>query len=214
MKKIINFLLLLCMISMITAACGQNERRPQSVSDQTSESVRNAAFTEQTRGTTEKQTDTALIYADFSFGAADGEEKGRIQTYELEYEGELTPEILADGLSELTDLDFFIQSSRKNDEIVVAWDKDSTLLSGLDDREQKEEFFFFDADSLCWFMMDSLWRTFIENFEVENIYYTTEDGEDLVIDDLLFGGEFQADFPFMGSVFYQAHYDVKGDDPD
>lgn len=51
------------------------------------------------------------------------------------------------------------------------WAADSTLIAGLDDREQKEEFHFFDADSMRWFMMDSLWQTLKENFN-RDIYYT------------------------------------------
>ena len=46
------------------------------------------------------------------------------------------------------------------------------LVAGLDDREQKEEFFFFDYDSQCWFMMDSLWRTLTENLDAEKVQKT------------------------------------------
>jgi endonuclease V-like protein UPF0215 family len=41
----------------------------------------------------------------------------------------------------------------------------------LDDREQKEVFF--DAESLRWFMMDSLRMPFVNNIDAENVYNRT-----------------------------------------
>ena len=93
------------------------------------------------------------------------------------------------------------------------WAADSTLVAGLDDREQKEEFFFFDYDSQCWFMMDSLWRTLTENLDAENIYYTMDGGQELVLENLSSSiNTFPSDVPYMGSGFYAAHDDVRGDE--
>ena len=96
---------------------------------------------------------------------------------------------------------------------LVGHTADSTLVAGLDDREQKEEFFFFDYDSQCWFMMDSLWRTLTENLDAENIYYTMDGGQELVLENLSSSiNTFPSDVPYMGSGFYAAHDDVRGDE--
>ncbi|MGM9636899.1 MAG: hypothetical protein ACI3YK_02830, partial [Eubacteriales bacterium] len=71
--------------------------------------------------------------------------------------------------------------------------------------------FFFDQDSLCWFMMDSLWRTLTVNLNAENIYYTMNGGQELVFEMLYPVNVFPSDTPYMGSEFYYAHADVPGD---
>lgn len=137
-----------------------------------------------------------------------------VKEYPIEYTGaKKTAEELADALTELTGLDFFITASKTADGWIVDWSADSTLVAGLDDREQKEEFFFFDCDSLNWFMMDSLWRTLTENLDAENIYYTMDGGRKLFLEKMSSSiNTFPADIPYMGSGFYAAHTDVRGDD--
>ena len=61
-------------------------------------------------------------------------------------------------------------------------------------------------------MMDSLWRTLTENLDAENIYYTMDDGQELVFEELYSVNEFPSDIPYMGSEFYYAHADVRGDE--
>ncbi|MGN1412447.1 MAG: hypothetical protein ACI4WH_08100 [Oscillospiraceae bacterium] len=149
-------------------------------------------------------TRTDVLYAVFS--------DDNVKEYPLEYTGDKkTPEELADELSELVGLDFIITASKTNDGLIVDWSANSTLVAGLDNREQKKEFFFFDQDSLCWFMMDSLWRTLTENLDTENIYYTMNGGKELVFKELYPINEIPSDTPYMGSQFYFAHADVKGD---
>lgn len=134
-----------------------------------------------------------------------------VREYPIEYTGaQKTAEELADELSELTGLDFIITISKNSDGWIVDWSADSTLVAGLHDREQKEEFFFFDQDTLSWFMMDSLWRTLTENLDTENIYYTMDGGKELVFTELYPVSEFPSDVPYMGSEFYYAHTDVQG----
>lgn len=136
-----------------------------------------------------------------------------VKEYPIEYTGtKKTAEELAHELSELTGLDFNITDSKVDDGWSVDWAADSTLIAGLDDREQKEEFFFFDCDSLNWFMMDSLWQTLTKNLNAENIYYTMDGGKELAFEELYSVKEFPSDIPYMGSEFYFAHTDVRGDD--
>lgn len=140
-----------------------------------------------------ENTQTDILYAVFY---TDG-----VEEYPIEYIGaQKIAEELAQELSELTGPDFTITASRVEDGWIVDWAADSTLVAGLDDREQKEEFFFFDYDSQCWFMMDSLWRTLTENLDAENIYYTMDGGQELVLEKPSSSiNTFPSDVPYMGS---------------
>lgn len=152
---------------------------------------------------------SAVLYADFSYGATEAEAGDLIQTHELPYEGELTPELLAEGLSELTGLDFEIDSFAETDDgLSVDWAAESTLLMGLDEREQKDGFFFYDVETLSWFMLDSLSRTLRENLGYESIYYTMNGGEDLVLE----SGGMTLFFPVDGGPFYPGTNAAPSDD--
>ena len=153
----------------------------------------------------EESAQTDILYA--VFGA------DNVKEYPIEYTGaQKTAEELAQELSELTGLDFNITADKTDDGLIVDWAADSTPVAGLDDRVQKDDFFFFDCDSLNWFMMDSLWRTLTENLGAENIYYTMDGGKELTFEELYPVNEFPSDIPYMGSEFYFAHSDVRGDD--
>ena len=87
---------------------------------------------------------------------------------------------IADYLSDWTGLDFTINDfSEASIGVIVDWSKESTLLSGLHGREQKEDFLFSDDASLYWFMMDSLASTLTENLPYSYVYYCAE-GKQLV----------------------------------
>lgn len=149
----------------------------------------------------EERVQTDILYA--VFGAND------VQEYPIEYTGDKkTAEELAHELSELTGLDFIITASKTEDGYRVDWAANSTLIAGLDHREQKKDFFFFDQDTLRWFMMDSLWRTLTKNLNAENIYYTMDGGKTLAFEQLYANNAFPSDTPYMGSEFYFAHDDV------
>lgn len=185
MKKLSIFLIMAMFICLLEA-CGSSSASSKSAE-------------------TAESTQTDILYAVFS--AED------VKEYPIESIGaKKTAEKLAQELTELTGLDFIITASKTDDSWIVDWAADSTLIAGLDDREQKEEFHFFDQDSLRWFMMDSLWRTLTENLNVENIYYTMDGGKELVFEELYPVNEFSSDIPYMGSEFYFAHADVRGDD--
>ena len=170
----------------------------------TSEGTNSSTSTTASEATT-TTTQTDILYA--VFGA------DNVKEYPIEYTGaQKTAEELAQELSKLTGLDFNITASKTDDGWVVDWAADSSLIAGLDNREQKEEFFFFDCDSLNWFMMDSLWQTLTTNLNAENIYYTMDGGKELTFEELYPVKEFPSDITYMGSEFYFAHSDVRGDD--
>ena len=186
MKKLSIFFTLAMLICML-AACGSKSSSGESAQSETD------------------SAQTNILYAVFS--AED------VKEYPIECTGaQKNAEELADELTNLTGLDFTITASKADDGWIIDWAADSTLIAGLDDREQKEEFHFSDQDSLRWFMMDSLWRTLTENLNAENIYYTMDGGKELGFEELNPVNEFPSDIPYMGTEFYSAHADVRGDD--
>lgn len=210
MKKA-KIILTLSMVICLLTACGATQTSTNVTESTTtaetslSESV--SEVTEPSETTTQgaaESTQKDVLYA--VFGADD------IREYPIEYTGEKkTAEELAAALTELVGLDFTVTVSTADEGLIVDWAANSTLVAGLDDREQKEEFHFFDNVSLNWFMMDSLCRTLTENLGVENIYYTMDGGKELTVKAMPSSAVFPIDVPYMGSEFYEAHDDVKGD---
>ena len=155
-------------------------------------------------GRTEESIRTDILYAVF------GDED--VREYPIEYSGaKKTAEELARELSDLTGMDFTITASKTDDGLIVDWAADSTLVAGRDDREQKEDFRFYDYDSMSWFMMDSLWRTLTANLDAENIFYTMDSGRNLVLEKMSPAITIPADTPYMGSTFYLSHDEGRGD---
>jgi hypothetical protein len=150
----------------------------------------------------------ATVIFDFSNGSPEGNlRQETVNSYE-----DITPEDLADALSSISGLDFFVTVSFGEDGgIIVDWAANSTLIANLDDREQKEGFHFYDADSLRWFMMDSLWRTYTENYNTD-VYYTMDGGKEFYIEELYPINSFPIDAPFMGSVFFYEHTGANEED--
>lgn len=158
-------------------------------------------------------TETATLIADFSAGSELLNQKEYFQGYN----GSLDIAMLSDYLSDLTGLDFFADGKVEGGKAFISWRDESTLVAGLDDREQSEEFFFYDAISLNWFMMDSLAATVKKNFpEVTEVYYSGENGESVVFpnpEDMASQGlpVLPIDLPYEGSTFFVSHADGRGD---
>ena len=149
--------------------------------------------------------------ADFSSGSEQAEEYDLIQRETRTME-EATPEAMAQALSEWSGLDFTLNSAAVEEgAVTVDWAASSTLVAGLDDRKQKEEFHFYDIDSLRWFMMDSLYSTLTANLGEVEVYYTMDGGQDLAFDELYPVNVFPADTPYLGSPFYFAHANGQGE---
>lgn len=153
-------------------------------------------------------SETAYIYTNMGSGGFTTEFKA----IEIGFEGPLTIDILCNSLSQITGLDYFNADYIDDNGIHIDWAPNSTLIANLDDRDQQEDFTFYDEDSMRWFMMDSLWKTLIENYGNVNVYYSMNGWENLKFDSLSLVSEFPADSPYMGSAFYYAHADVRGED--
>ena len=155
-------------------------------------------------GSKKENIQNDILYAVFS--------AENVKEYPIEYSGaKKTAEELARELSDLTGMDFTITASKTDDGLIVDWAADSTLIAGRDDREQKEDFRFYDYDSMSWFMMDSLWRTLTANLDAENIFYTMDSGRNLVLEKMSPAITIPADTPYMGSTFYLSHDEGRGD---
>lgn len=134
-----------------------------------------------------------------------------LAAHEFEYSGALTPGVLGKGLSDLTGLDFAFESKMTGNDLYIDWSADSTLVAGLGDREQNEDFFFHDSDSMRWFMMDSLMVTLKENLNMEDIYYTMDGGQELELEGLYPTNIIPSDFAYEGYMFFLNHADGMGD---
>lgn len=166
------------------------------------------------------ETFELTLYADLSGGSPDGAIKEKsillpLNTYPAS--PSLIGSLLSSGLSDWTGLDFSLNDVRFLDDesVIVDWSKDATLIAGLDNREQKDEFQFFDAVSLNLFMMDSLAVTLKNNMAINNVYYCS-DGEPIRFpnpEDMASVGlsELPIDQPYEGSAFFNSHGDGKGD---
>jgi hypothetical protein len=167
------------------------------------------------------KTIALTLYADFSNGSPDGSIEQVQITTPIEDEPasqSLMAFTLADGLSEWTGLDFTLNDVTFPDDesIIIDWSKDATLIAGIDDREFKEGFHFYDAVSLNWFMMDSLATTLKRSMEVATVYYQSE-GQPLAFpnpEDMAAQGlpELPIGQPYEGSVFFVSHAGGKGEE--
>ena len=161
------------------------------------------------------------LFADFSAGSTDAEPRLNDIPLppgnEMPSSNALVAFFLADSLSEWTGLDFTLNDVAFGEEgsITVDWSADSTLIAGLGGRAQKEDFRFFDAVSLNWFMMDSLALTLKHNLPVTTVYYCS-DGKPVAFvnqGDMVAQGLpiLPVDQPYEGSAFFAAHLGGRGD---
>ena len=139
---------------------------------------------------------TAVLYPEFTHGAMNWEPEERMYTEEL------SPRILARGLSEVTGLDFKASAARMDDgTLTIDWDPDSTLFDGEEDRGRQAEPLFLDGNSLRWFMLDSMAHTVEANLGITSVYFTMDGGAPLILEGLYPPVDF-FNMPYMGSAFY------------
>lgn len=165
---------------------------------------------------------TAPVIFDRSYGST--EENIRRETV-YSYE-EISLDEVIQAMSDWSGLDFLFDvqlSGGVNDRTaVIDWKADSSLILGYPPENQESRLSyaseehtdfhrFHDADSLRWYMMDSVWRTMKENLYTDEIYFTMDGGKELVFDELFPINMFPADIPYVGSPFYFSHSDNRGE---
>lgn len=163
------------------------------------------ASTETAQATAEP-TQSVTLYMDFTNGGAEQS----VQQVTYEYTGKLSPEVLIQGLSDTSGLDFFADVTQTDQAITVDWKANSTLLQGLDERVQKDGYFFYDTQSLDWFMLDSMWQTLSKNYNTTEIYYTMDGGQKLDVPELWPISSFETARAYAGSNHYFS--DTEGGD--
>lgn len=178
MKKL-AILLALC---AALAGCGQSAPAQGGVSpapqDPTgSVSVPPAEEPDQSASPTGEQTATLYI----------GTKAGGFTEYPITYQGELTPEALIQGISQLTGWDLTLAEPVTSGKggMGVCLSGESALFSGPPD-PQKEEFHMYDVGQLAETILDSIQKTLQEGFTLEggspdalDIWYYTEGNQPL-----------------------------------
>ncbi len=220
-KKYIPFLISF----LLMAGCGADSTASKSAD--TSGKTEIASKTKNTEKTENSQADsnindennepenTAVLVVDMSLGNPDGEAEHLISRFDYGYDGQLTVGTLAEGLTKLTGLNFAINDfTSEKGGASVDWSLEASFLAGLGDIKQRQEFFVYDSESLTWLMLDSLYRSIIENFGDPElpVYYSMDGWKTLKLKDMSFISEIPPDLQYMGSPFFFAHSDVKGED--
>lgn len=185
----------------MVAGCGTPEtasttRTPGSQSDG---SITSTVSSQPTGQVLQKQTATLSIGTK---GSGFGE-------YPLEYEGELTPEILIKGMEDLTNwnLELAKPAVIDSDGIKICFTEDSTIFVGPPD-PQKEEFHMFAADQLAETVLDSVQKTLQANLPNGSnlaVWYQMEDGSPLSLSNLEM--TWPADQPYAWSLADHPNYE-------
>lgn len=166
MKKLaILFSLTLC---VALAGCSQP------TASQGSEPAQEPSDTVSTPSAEEPKEQTATLYI--------GTKAEGFTEYPMPYEGELTPEMLIQGIADLTDWNLTLAEdvTRDTDGMSVCLSNESSLFIGPPET-QKEEFHMYDPEQLAETILDSIQETLQKGFVPEsgdpdslNIWYYTE----------------------------------------
>lgn len=165
-KRFLNLLFGVCAAALLLAGCAPKEPAAQpSTPPASSESPASSPAgtpAESERSETEppSQGQTATLYV--------GTKENGFAEYPLEYEEELTPEILIQGIADLTGWDLTLAeevTSGKGGMSVCLADTSSLFVGPPD--PQKDEFHMFDGVQLAQTILDSIQKTLQEGFTGE-----------------------------------------------
>lgn len=107
---------------------------------------------------------------------------GETQQYELGYSGELTPDKLMDGLTNLTGMKFsYTHFDQVGDELRIHWASDASFYPDSDVACLNPALGsdFNDVDSTVQFMLDSVWKTMSVNLDIPRIYFSNVSNDGL-----------------------------------
>ncbi len=114
-----------------------------------------------------------------------------------------TVETIAKELSKWSGLNFAINDfTLKGKEIFIDWSPSASFFSSKMPTIPKKTFRFKNINTLAWFMLDSLYISLLENFDLTSIVYTMDGGKKLVIDNLSPINEFPLNQAYKGSKAY------------
>jgi hypothetical protein len=107
--------------------------------------------------------------------------------------GTCTPAKIADALSAWTGLNYDITYTADEEAVYIDWTASSSLATGQPAEEQLEDFTFYDAYTLRWFMLNSMASTVLANMDVQDVYYSVDGGD---LNDLELDQDFNPAFAF------------------
>lgn len=173
---------ILVIIAASLAGCGAPVKEQGSSSDQTSSTASSA---ESQGNSSQAQMQEATLY----IGTKDS-----LQEFSFKYEEELKPEMLIQGIAELTgwDLSLADEVTIGKGGMTVSFAKTSALFVGPPEN-QKETFFMYDAQTLSQTILDSIKKTLQENFvdteaggdpDSLDIYYSMEGDQPLTLENI------------------------------
>ena len=193
MKKRTAFYLLAAVLTLSLAGC-KGAPEPSATPVPTPTPAESQPVVESTEPTPAGEN-AATLYV--------GTKAAGFQEYELRYDGDLTAELLIQGIADLTGWDLTLGeevTSGKGGMSVCLADS-SALFQGPPD-PQKEEFHVFSAEELAEKILDSIQKTLQKNFVLEpgdpdnlDIWYYMENGEGLTLPDL--GLSWSLDEPYQ-----------------
>lgn len=190
-KKFMLISVIMGMIATCLIGCStvENQSSTESGTSSASNVQTSSTQTNDTQSSEETSTQTQQQEAVLYIGR-----EGNFKEYSLKYEGELKPETLIEGISNLTGWDLSLSDAVTTGKggMTVSFAKDSALFVGPPET-QKDEFFMYDADNLIPTILDSVKKTLQENFVDTNaggdpdsldIYYCMEGDQPLTFDNL------------------------------
>lgn len=176
-------------VSLLGCSTVNQQSSTQSDAGSVSDTQNDSAPTSNTQTGKETSSQTQKQKAVLYIGREDS-----FKEYAYEYEGELKPETLIQGISDTTgwDLSLADEVTTGKGGMTVSFAKTSALFVGPPET-QKEEFFMYDADTLITTILDSVKKTLQENFvdtsaggdpESLPIYYCMEGNQPLTFENL------------------------------
>lgn len=161
-QKTLGVLFCACAAAMLLTGCGrQAEQEPgQPPTPPVSTDTPAPSTPEATEPPAQGQT--AVLYI--------GTKASGFAEYSLDYEGELTPEVLIQGIADLTGWDLTLAeevTSGKGGMSVCLADTSSLFVGPPD--PQKDEFHMFSAEQLAETILDSIQKTLQEGFTVSGL---------------------------------------------
>lgn len=180
--KIISLLLVSVLTLSLAACAGASNSTPGAASAASVASVPVSAAVDTSSApasvpSADETNDVATLYIGYSEYADEATVYSEnFNTYEVELNGEMTPEKLIAGIAELTGWDLTLADAVTSGKggMTVCFSTECALFVGPPD-PQVEAFFVFDAESLCKQILDSIKKTLQMN-------YTTSDGDPDTLD--------------------------------
>ena len=201
MFRWISAVLCLGMMAALLAGCGPKEVEtgqtppPSASTDSPTNPPSQPEQSAQAPEETPDEGQTATLYV--------GTKASGFAEYPLTYEGELTPEILIQGIADLTGWDLTLAEEVTSGKggMGVCFANTSSLFVGPPD-PQKDEFHMYDAGQLAETILDSIQKTLQEGFTLEggdpdtlDIWYYAEDNQPLELPDI--GRSWPIDQPYQ-----------------